>query len=51
MNRACPQIGEDQAAVETEAGVERREIFIGLAGEPAPPEIHKIAECGMRNAE
>jgi hypothetical protein len=51
MNRACPQVGEDQSAVETEAGVERREIFIGLAGEPAPPEIHKIAECGMRNAE
>src|SRR5262245_33603986 len=49
MNRACPQVGEDQATVEAEAGVERREMFVGLAGEPASPEIHKIADCGLKN--
>jgi hypothetical protein len=51
MNRAGSQIGEDQTAVETETGVECREVFVGLAGEPASPEIHKIADCGLRIAD
>src|SRR5215470_4600178 len=48
MNRAGSQIGEDQTAVETEAGVERSEMFVGLAGEPASPKIHRIEDRGSR---
>src|SRR5262249_31326110 len=42
MDRARLQISEDQTSVNTETCVERREMFVGLAGEPAPPKIHRI---------